>query len=37
SEQDKSLLLAWKKYLVLLSRVDISSAPEIHWPEKPQE
>ncbi|KGM25881.1 tail assembly protein [Photorhabdus luminescens] len=35
SEQDKSLLLAWKKYLVLLSRVDISSAPEIHWPEKP--
>ncbi|NHB97093.1 tail fiber assembly protein [Photorhabdus stackebrandtii] len=36
SEAEKALLLSWKKYLVLLSRVDISSAPDINWPEKPQ-
>ena len=25
----------WRKYRVLLSRVDISTAPEIVWPDKP--
>ncbi|WP_445497317.1 tail fiber assembly protein [Photorhabdus sp. SF281] len=35
-EAEKALLLDWKKYLVLLSRVDISLAPDISWPEKPQ-
>ncbi|KER05027.1 tail fiber assembly protein [Photorhabdus temperata] len=37
SEAEKALLLGWKKYLVLLSRIDISSAPDINWPEKPKE
>ncbi|OCQ51972.1 Caudovirales tail fiber assembly protein [Photorhabdus australis subsp. thailandensis] len=36
SEAEKALLLDWKKYLVLLSRVDISLASDINWPEKPQ-
>ncbi|OCA56677.1 tail fiber assembly protein [Photorhabdus namnaonensis] len=37
SEKEKLLLLDWKKYLVLLSRIDISSAPDnINWPEKPE-
>ncbi|WP_387794709.1 tail fiber assembly protein, partial [Photorhabdus sp. RM125S] len=36
SEVEKALLLDWKKYLVLLSRIDISLAPDITWPEKPQ-
>ncbi|WP_208907139.1 tail fiber assembly protein, partial [Enterobacter cloacae] len=26
----------WKKYRVLLNRVDTSKAPDIEWPEKPQ-
>ncbi|MEK9495059.1 tail fiber assembly protein [Photorhabdus sp. P32] len=34
SEKEKLLLLDWKKYLVLLSRIDISSAPDINWPER---
>ncbi|MGB8929506.1 MAG: tail fiber assembly protein [Pantoea agglomerans] len=25
----------WRKYRVLLSRVDISTAPDISWPDKP--
>ncbi|WP_036772242.1 tail fiber assembly protein [Photorhabdus australis] len=36
SEAEKALLLDWKKYLVLLSRIDTSLAPDINWPEKPQ-
>ncbi|WP_434524872.1 tail fiber assembly protein [Photorhabdus asymbiotica] len=36
SDAEKALLLDWKKYLVLLSRIDISSAPDITWPGKPQ-
>ncbi|MBS9434219.1 tail fiber assembly protein [Photorhabdus hainanensis] len=36
SEKEKLLLIDWKKYLVLLSRIDISSAPDINWPEKPE-
>ncbi|WP_387467775.1 tail fiber assembly protein [Photorhabdus sp. RM323S] len=35
SEAEKTLLLDWKKYLVLLHRVDVSSVPDINWPEKP--
>ncbi len=26
---------AWKKYRVLLNRVDTSTAPDIEWPEEP--
>ncbi|UYV41554.1 tail fiber assembly protein [Providencia rettgeri] len=29
-------LKAWKKYSVLLNRVDTSLAPDIDWPEKPE-
>ncbi|WP_272683283.1 tail fiber assembly protein [Providencia sp. PROV156] len=32
---DEEKLQAWKKYRVLLNRVDISTAPSIDWPEKP--
>ncbi|ENQ0975104.1 tail fiber assembly protein [Enterobacter hormaechei] len=35
TEEEKQLLLAWKKYRVLLSRVDTETAPDIEWPEKP--
>ncbi|HFS5794100.1 TPA: tail fiber assembly protein [Citrobacter werkmanii] len=35
TEDEKSQLLAWKKYRVLLNRVDTSKAPDIDWPEKP--
>ncbi|WP_341799769.1 tail fiber assembly protein [Klebsiella michiganensis] len=34
TDEEKESLPAWKKYRVLLSRVDISSA-EISWPQKP--
>lgn len=36
TETEKSALLAWKKYRVLLNRVDISNAPDIDWPEPPE-
>lgn len=32
---ENELLLAWKKYRVLLNRVDITKAPDISWPGKP--
>jgi len=28
-------LAAWKRYRVELSRIDVSKAPDIRWPEKP--
>ncbi|NHB90448.1 tail fiber assembly protein [Photorhabdus tasmaniensis] len=37
SEEEKGLLLEWKKYRVLLNRIDVSSAPDINWSEKPME
>ncbi|KAA1172566.1 tail fiber assembly protein [Photorhabdus heterorhabditis] len=36
SDAEKALLLAWKKYLVLLSRVDTSITPDIDWPQVPE-
>ncbi|WP_391529918.1 tail fiber assembly protein [Photorhabdus akhurstii] len=33
SEKEQALLLEWKKYLVLLNRVDASLVPDIKWPE----
>ncbi|EQC00276.1 tail fiber assembly protein [Photorhabdus temperata] len=36
SEEEKVQLLNWKKYLVLLSRVDTSLAPDIKWPKMPE-
>jgi hypothetical protein len=35
TDEETALLTAWKKYRVLLNRVDISKAPDIEWPEKP--
>ncbi|MDA4396305.1 tail fiber assembly protein, partial [Escherichia coli] len=35
TEEEKALLAAWKKYRVLLNRVDTSTAPDIEWPEEP--
>nr|WP_314523922.1 tail fiber assembly protein [uncultured Lelliottia sp.] len=35
SEQEIALLTAWKKYRVMLNRLDTSSAPDINWPEMP--
>lgn len=29
-------LNAWKKYSILINRVDTSTAPDITWPSKPQ-
>ncbi|HFG0111130.1 TPA: tail fiber assembly protein, partial [Escherichia coli] len=35
TEEEKALLAAWKKYRVLLNRVDTSTAPDIEWPTVP--
>lgn len=36
TEEEKVLLLTWKKYRVLLNRIDTSLAPEINWPVPPE-
>ena len=36
TDEEKQLLLAWKKYRVLLNRVIASNAPGIIWPDKPE-
>ncbi|PHM57034.1 tail fiber assembly protein [Xenorhabdus sp. KK7.4] len=36
TKEEKAALLAWKKYRVLLNRVDCSTAPDIVWPEQPE-
>ncbi|MDE1484607.1 tail fiber assembly protein, partial [Xenorhabdus bovienii] len=33
---EKSSLAEWRKYRVLLNRVDCSTAPDITWPEQPK-
>ncbi len=35
TEGEATTLTAWKKYRVLLMRVDTSKAPEIEWPTQP--
>ncbi|HEP0018352.1 TPA: tail fiber assembly protein [Klebsiella aerogenes] len=37
TEDETATLAAWRKYRVLLMRVDVSMAPEINWPEPPEE
>ena len=32
TDDEKARLVNWKKYRVLLSRIDTSSAPDINWP-----
>ncbi|MFO4141853.1 tail fiber assembly protein [Enterobacter kobei] len=33
--EEAGLLTRWKRYRVMLNRLDISAAPSIEWPEKP--
>lgn len=33
--EEKALLLAWKRYRVLINRVDAETAPDIDWPVTP--
>ena len=35
TEEEVAKLAAWKKYRVLLNRIDTSTAPDIVWPEMP--
>ena len=35
SEQEAQLLVEWKKYRVLVNRIDIEQAPNIDWPNNP--
>ncbi|HFZ2063783.1 TPA: tail fiber assembly protein, partial [Enterobacter cloacae] len=35
TEADTALLICWKRYRVMLNRLDTSSAPSIEWPERP--
>lgn len=37
TQDELSRLEAWEIYSVLLSRVDVSKAPDVDWPEKPEE
>ncbi|KLU14419.1 MULTISPECIES: tail fiber assembly protein [Xenorhabdus] len=36
TDAEKSALTAWRKYRVLLNRVDCATAPDISWPEQPK-
>ena len=36
SEQEIQLLAEWKKYRVLLNRIDVQQAPNIDWPKQPK-
>ena len=36
SEQETQLLAEWKKYRVLVNRIDIEQAPNIDWPSQPK-
>ncbi|HGF2898087.1 TPA: tail fiber assembly protein [Escherichia coli] len=36
TDDEQKQLPVWKKYRVLLNRVDVSQAPGIAWPERPQ-
>lgn len=36
TEEEQTRLRKWKKYLVLLSRVDTSRAPDLDLPDKPE-
>lgn len=35
TDEEIALLQAWKKYRVLVNRIDISTAPDIEWPPVP--
>ena len=35
TDKEKTLFSEWKKYRVLLNRIDLNQAPDIEWPNKP--
>lgn len=35
SDEEKTVLMKWKKYRVLLNRVNLENAPDIIWPDIP--
>ncbi|MCC8421490.1 tail fiber assembly protein [Photorhabdus thracensis] len=35
TDSEKEALLEWRKYRVLLTRVDVNQAPNVEWPEVP--
>ncbi|WP_323838450.1 tail fiber assembly protein [Photorhabdus africana] len=36
TKEEETALLVWKKYRVMLNRIDISQVPDIEWPEQPK-
>ena len=36
TDADKAMLTAWMKYVQAVQAADVSGAPDISWPEKPQ-
>ncbi|HED3888731.1 TPA: tail fiber assembly protein [Morganella morganii] len=36
TQEEEAALKEWKKYRIMLSRVDTTLAPDIDWPQKPQ-
>ncbi|AIX49338.1 hypothetical protein PSNIH1_03320 [Pantoea sp. PSNIH1] len=36
TDDETASYTAWRKYRVMLSRIDTSAAPDIIWPDKPQ-
>ncbi|NHB87106.1 tail fiber assembly protein, partial [Photorhabdus tasmaniensis] len=36
TDSEKAALLEWKKYRVLLTRVDVNQAPDVQWPPVPK-
>ena len=36
TDEEMESLRAWKRYRVLLNRVDASKVPDIEWPDKPE-
>ncbi|WP_434526013.1 tail fiber assembly protein [Photorhabdus asymbiotica] len=36
TEEERTALLAWKEYRVMLNRIDISQEMDIDWPELPE-
>lgn len=35
ADEEAAMLLLWKRYRVMLNRLDLSLSPEIEWPERP--
>ncbi|MFT8210634.1 MAG: tail fiber assembly protein [Symbiopectobacterium sp.] len=37
TDEEKAALTEWKTYRVMLNRIDVSTAPDIDWPQQPQQ